>query len=433
MRLALFGTLWARGRGGAVVASTENRSALDDLHWLGIEPDEMAAPVDGRRALEAGQELVAANKAYPCFCSVAELREMTVNPVPFPEQVLYDHRCRKLSLTDRAALERMGRKARVRVIVPEEPREVEGIEAARPKADFAIIEQDGTPTALFSAVLSARDAQATDLLVDADRAHELAHWLVVADALGWTLPRLRVFTPWLTPEGAPIGQKPDGLTISELRARGFHPQAILATAARAGWDPGAASSLAEMGPAFDLDAVQLASPTLDMQAMLTRNGDTLRALDRGDLLAAMSDHLERKGFPFASRDPAWQARFVDAVAKEMTTLSDAEGWAVLLLTSTADYDREVARVLRSTETQELITEFEKAMDKVDNNGEDARSWRVVLADFRRDATAPGRALATMRMVLTGQREGPGLPPILALLGVDGCRQRLEKARRYAAG
>lgn len=436
MRLALFGTLWARGRGGTVVASTENRSALDDLEWLGMEADQMASPVDQKRAHEVGQELIAAGKAYPCFCSVAELREMLVNPVAFPETVLYDGRCRKLSPTDRAALERMGRKARIRVIVPEEPpglEGVEGLEPTRPRADFAVVEQDGSPTALFSAVLSNRDAGSTDILVDGGRAHELAHWRVVADALGWQIPALRLLPPWLSPDGLPIGTKADGLTISELRARGFHPRAVIGTAARAGWDPGTAETIDAMAPAFDLAQVSGESPVLDMAAMLKRNGDTLRALDHADLVAAMADHLERKGFPFAERDARWQDRFVKAVAKEMTTLSDAEEWAALLLTPTADYDREVARVLRAPDTQELITEFEKAMDKVENNGEDARAWRVVLGDFRRDAEAPGRALVTMRLVLTGQREGPGLPPILALLGVDGCRQRLEKARRYAAG
>jgi len=422
----------ARAKGGSVVASTENRSALDDLEWLGIEPDEMTAPVDARRAAEVGEELIAAGRAYPCFCSVAELREMAVNPTGFPEPVVYDQRCRKLSPADRAALTRMGRKARVRVIVPEEPSSLPGVDAPLPRTDFTIVEPDGNPTTILSAVLSARDAQATHILVDGARAHELNHWLCVAEALQWPLPPLHLLPTWLTPEGPPISERSDGLTISALRAQGYHPKALVSAAARVGWDPGQAETIEDMTGSFSLDALGTQTPVLDLPEIRQRNGDTLRAMDEADLVQAIGEHLDRKGYPFTEREPAWQRRFVKAVAPEMQTLSDAEEWATLLLTSTVDYDRETARVLRDPTTQELITEFEKALDQVEADGHDARAWRVVLTDFRREAAAPGRALVTMRIVLTGQREGPGLPPILALLGVEGCRARLEKARRYAS-
>ncbi len=431
--MALFATLWARGQGGTVVASSENRSALDDLQWLGLSWDEMAAPIDSKRAAQKGQELIAAGKAYPCFCSVAELREMTVNTLNFPESVLYDQRCRGLSAVDRAALEKLGRKWRVRIDVPPVSPEIAGVETLPVRSDFAVVELDGTPTALFSSVLSASDANATDLLVDGSRAHELAHWWVVAEALGWQGPRLHLIPPWLSPEGLPIGQKADGLSISELRARGFHPSALLRAAATAGWEAGESSDLTAMASRFRVEDVSPDSPTLDMDALLKLNGDTLRGLDRALLVEAIGDHLDRKGFPFSERDTRWKERFVGAVATEMTTLSDAEEWASVLLTSTADYDREVARVLRAPETQTLIAEFTRAMGNIEGDGEDTRAWRSVLADFRRDSAAPGRALVTLRLVLTGQREGPGLPSVLTLLGVDGCRQRLEKARRYAGG
>lgn len=391
----------------------------------------MAAPIDSRRASDVSSQLVEAGTAFRCLCSSSELREMPVNPNTLPEPAIYDGRCRKLSEVDRAALEKMGRKARVRVVVPEQPDTIPGIDALVPVAHFTVVEADGSPTALFSSVLSARDAKANSLLVDGQRVPELAHWLVIAQALGWELPTLRILPPWLNEAGQSIGSSADGLTISELRARGFHPTALLNCAARAGWDPGKATTLEDMTAAFDLQSISPDSPVLEMSRLLQLNGDTLRALTEAELVQAIGEHLERKGYPFTDRDPAWQQRFTKIVSKTMATLSDTELWASLLLTSTADYDREVARVLRSPTTQALITEFEKAVDSVGNNGEDARSWRIALADFRRDASAPGRALSTIRQVLTGQREGPGLPPILALLGVEGCRQRLEKARRYA--
>lgn len=434
VRLALFGALWARSQGGIVVASVENRSALDDLEWVGIEPDEMAAPANEKRAAEVAQELVAEGKAYPCYCTVAEFREMAVNPAGFPDSFHYDGRCKKLTQTDRAAMEKMGRKPRIRLVLPETLPPLDRVEAPAPKADFAIMEPDGSPSDIFAAILSPREAQATALLVDGARVRELAHWLVVADVLNWQIPELRILPPWKTADGSLVSEHPAQWSIAALRDAGYLARAILQGAARAGWDPGDAADLDEMAARFDIDQLQGDSPVLDPDGLKALNGQVLRGLDAVELVQVVGDYLERRGYPFMERDPEWQSRFVSATTSELSTLSDAEAWAGIVLTSTVDYDRDVARHLRSPDTHALIAEFQKAMDAhLDGDkGGDARDWRPVLTDFRASATAPGRALATMRLVLTGQREGPGLAGILALLGREGCQQRLEKARRYTA-
>ena len=433
MRLALFATLWARSQGGVVVASTENRSALDDLEWVGIEPDQMARPADEKRAVEVARELVEAGKAYPCYCSGAEFREMPVNPLGFPEPMAYDGRCRELTASDRATMEKMGRKPRFRILLPEDLPATGLMGSPQPVADFAFVEPDGSPSDSFGAVLGPRDAEATAILVHGSRVRELAHWQILADALGWTLPELRVLPPWTSPEGALIAETNGAWSISALRAQGYVARALMLAAARAGWDPGDAADLAAMTARFDVEAVSTSAPILDPLALQTLNGEVLRALGEEELVHIVGDYLERKGYPFMERDPAWQKRFVRAAAQEMKTLSDAEAWAGILLTSTVDYDKEVARTLRLPATHELIDQFEKAMvTLITDGGGDPRTWRSVLNEFRQDSSAPGRALATMRLVLSGQREGPSLASILSLLGVEGCKARLEKARRYTA-
>ncbi|MCB9780907.1 MAG: hypothetical protein H6742_20225 [Alphaproteobacteria bacterium] len=429
VRLALFGTLWAHHDDGTVVASIENRSALDDLEWLGIEPDEMAAPAGDARAAEVAAELIEEAKAYQCYCTQAEFREMPVNPSGFPETVAYDLRCRRLTPSDRASLEKMGRSPRVRLILPEEL-PTPDVDAPAVTSDFPIVGPDGHALDLFSAVLSPRDAGATALLVDGGRAHELAHWLVVAQALDWEIPQLVVLPAWIGPDGKVMGKDSSSLTVASLRAQGFHPKAIVAIAARAGWNPGDLTDIDDMAKAFDVADLTTESPVLDMDAFRTLNGEILRGLDESDLVQAVGEHLERRGYPFMDRDPEWQQRFVRAARKEMTTLADAEGWAALLLTATADYDREVARVLREPSTQELVEAFAKAMAGIEGDGTDANAWRGVLSELRTNSSTPGRAMAILRLIMTGQREGPGVATILSLLGIDGCQARIEKARRY---
>jgi lysyl-tRNA synthetase class I len=93
-----------------------------------------------------------------------------------------------------------------------------------------------------------------------------------------------------------------------------------------------------------------------------------------------------------------------------------------------DYERAIAEVLREKQTQLLITTFEKCIKKGKTSS--MNEWKAVLAKFRISVDVPGRALMIVRMVLTGERRGPNLAQLLTLLGEDGTRVRLKKARKY---
>ena len=54
----------------------------------------------------------------------------------------------------------------------------------------------------------------------------------------------------------------------------------------------------------------------------------------------------------------------------------------------------------------------------------------MFAKFRSTVDIPGRSLALIRLVLTGERAGPNLAVLATLLGEDGTRNRLERARKY---
>src|SRR5690606_11362927 len=93
-RTALFNWLWARSQGGTFVLRIEDtdeerssldsvRAILDSLRWLGLDWDE-GPEVGGEfgpyfqserkeRYREAAESLIAAGKAYRCYCTKEEL------------------------------------------------------------------------------------------------------------------------------------------------------------------------------------------------------------------------------------------------------------------------------------------------------------------------------------------------------------------------
>ena len=102
--------------------------------------------------------------------------------------------------------------------------------------------------------------------------------------------------------------------------------------------------------------------------------------------------------------------------------------AGFVLTSSVSYEKASAEMLREPSTQDLIDTFEGFIKK--GKTKTLKDWKGVFAKFRTQVEVPGRALSLIRLVLTGERRGPNLAVLTTLLGEEGTRNRLEKARKY---
>src|SRR6185436_11766449 len=118
VRTALFNWLLARGQGGTFVLriedSDQERSTresedqiLRDLRWLGLDWDE-GPDIGGSRGpyrvserlhlyQSFAKELLAAERAYYCFCSTAQLESERQAAVAEGRPAVYAGTCRRLS------------------------------------------------------------------------------------------------------------------------------------------------------------------------------------------------------------------------------------------------------------------------------------------------------------------------------------------------
>ena len=139
-----------------LIATDDVPDALEDLKWLGAEPSEVAKTDSKGQLSTLADSLVEEGKAYHCYCSSAELREMPAAIPGSPEAIVYDGRCRQLSPEDQKALAKAGRKPATRLIVPEDPTKVlpKRLHAHLPRrlGDFQIFSDSGATAALSSAV-----------------------------------------------------------------------------------------------------------------------------------------------------------------------------------------------------------------------------------------------------------------------------------------
>jgi len=421
-------SLWTWSKGGTLVATTDNVSALDDLAWLEVEPDETISPDTKTSAQDVIEDLVAQDKAYPCFCTPAELREMAAAPRGYREPTIYDGRCRTLSADDQKALAKAGRKPSVRLRVSEAGTEglSKTLASYMPKQlhDFVIQEADGTITTEFAAALNDSEAGATHILLHSSDLTHLHQRVLIAQALGLKSPQ---FTTIADVEQTG-GEGPRWQTISHLRDTGFHPTAVRKSLLSAGWSKAGQGSVKELAKNFKVAQLSKTVSAIDLDQLREHNSAVLQDMGDNDQVDAIFEHLARRGFAFESRDKRWRKKFVDLVVEDLNTLADAETMAGFVLTQGVSYDKRSAEQLREPSTQALIDTFEGCIKK--GKSSSLKDWKGIFAKFRSTVDIPGRSLAMIRLVLTGERSGPNLAVLATLLGEEGTRNRLEKARKY---
>jgi len=429
MRLALLTSLWAWSRKAELIATDDLPDALEDLKWLGVEPAEIVATDSKNQLKTLVDSLVEEDKAYPCYCSSAELREMPAAVLGSPEAIVYDGRCQQLSEDDQKALAKAGRKPSIRLRVPEDPAEVlpKRLHPHLPRriGDFQIL-IDGNPTTALSAAVDDKASGTTHTLLqqsDALRVHQRA---LLARAIGSNCPELS-FIP-ISQQVTEAGSTARGWnTIGSFRDEGYLPSAVRLLLLESTLK-NTNTDLKKLVPQFKLASINKQTASLNLDNLQTANAVALKGLPEKERVEAVVAHLERRGFSFRDLDLRWKKKFVSTLVEDMATLSDAERMAALVLTDTVDYERAIAEILRDKKTQLLITTFEKSIKKGKTSS--MNEWKAVLAKFRISVDVPGRALMIVRMVLTGERRGPNLAQLLTLLGESGTRIRLKKARKY---
>src|SRR5688572_26395821 len=132
-RTALLNWFFAKHTGGTFILRIEDtdneRSTdshtqviLDGLRWLGVTWDE--GPVfqgaDGDRHRADVAKLVAAGKAYPCFCTKEELDAQRAVAEKAKSGFKCDRRCRKLSPAEVEAKKKAGLPYSIRLMMPQE-------------------------------------------------------------------------------------------------------------------------------------------------------------------------------------------------------------------------------------------------------------------------------------------------------------------------
>jgi glutamyl-tRNA synthetase len=438
-RTALFNWLYARGRGGKMLLRIEDTdrersteaaitAILDGLSWLGLDWDGEAVYQFSRSARhrEVVEELLAAGRAYRCYASPDELKDMREKARAEGRSKLYDGRWRDRDLSEAPP----GVEPVIRLKAPltgetamEDQVQGRVVWQNENLDDLVLLRSDGTPTYMLAVVVDDHDMGVTHVIRGDDHLTNAARQTQIYNALGWNVPVMAHIPLIHGPDGSKLSKRHGALGVDAYRAMGYLPAAMRNYLVRLGWAHGDQEifSTEEMIAAFDLPQIGRSPARFDFAKLESLNGHYMRQTADADLLAEMERVLPHvAGGPelAAKLTPALREKLLAAMgglkerAKTLVELIDGARFIVAGRPLALD---DKAAALLTPEARPLLGELSEDLAALEPWTAEATE-QAVRAFAERKGIKLGGVAQPLRAALTGRTTSPPIFDVLAVLG-----------------
>ncbi len=421
VRTALVNWLFAKGQGGAFVLRIDDtdleRSTREfedgietDLRWLGLTWDErynQSQRFD--RYEEAAARLKAAGRLYPCYETAEELDRRRKVQLSRGLPPIYDRAALNLTEAEKAAYEAEGRAPHWRFKL--EGKRVAWEDLARGHAevdtasmsDPVLIRADGLFLYTLPSVVDDIDMGISHVIRGEDHVTNTGAQIELFEALGAAAPGFAHMPLLVGADGEALSKRLGSLSISEMRAQGYEPIAVVSHLGRIGTsDPlEVAESVEALGASFAFSKMGRSPARYD-----TADLDRLNA----QALHAMSYDQARPRL--AEMDCDLGEAFWTVVRANLDRFADVATWAAVVrgpvtpIIEDAGFLAQAAALL----PQDI----------------DETAWSRWTEAVKAQTGAKGKALfKPLREAITGQAHGPDMAALAPLIG----RERIERRLR----
>jgi glutamyl-tRNA synthetase len=447
-RTALFNWLFARHHGGSFrlriedtdrVRSTPEAVAaiIDGLDWLGLGWDGEIVHQSARaeRHAEIARQLLAAGRAYYCYCTPAELAAMRDKARAEKRSVRYDGAWR-----DRDPGEApLGVAPVIRLKAPQQGETtihdlVQGeVTIANAELDdLIILRADGSPTYNHSVVVDDHDMEITHVIRGDDHLNNAFRQTQMYRALDWPVPEFAHVPLIHGPDGAKLSKRHGALGVEAYREMGYLPETLRNYLLRLGWSHGDDEiiSTEEAIGWFDLNSVGRAPARFDFAKLDSLNGHYIRSAEDARLVALVGGRLEQTlGHPLGETDQERLLRAMPELKLRPKTLAELAANARFLVAKRPIRPDDKAAKLLASEARRLLAALLPALDGAAWRSEDIEERVRSFADVH--GVTIGAVAQPLRAALTGSIASPGIFAVMEFLGRDETLGRIGDAAEGA--
>jgi glutamyl-tRNA synthetase len=468
-RTALFNYLFARHTGGTFILRLEDtdqarsslayeKDILDGLRWLGLAWDEgpevageaARGPHAPYRQMErlpsyaaAAERLLAADQAYPCYCTPGQLeadrKAQDVGRLP-PR---YVGRCANLTADERAAFEAAGRRGALRFRVGEGVIAFDDIvrghveiDVSNLGGDFVIVRADGSPLYHFTVVVDDAAMEISHVIRGEDHLSNTPKHILLFRALGYPVPQFGHLPLILNADRSKMSKRKSQTAVADYIAQGFIREALVNYLALLGWGTGTEEevlSLDEIVERFELEAVHKGGAVFDRERLEWLNGQWIRRLAPDELIDRLRPfveaHRQAGRIDRMPSDDELRA-LLPVVQERLPTLGAIGELAGFLWVDELAFD---AATLIPKRWDAVTTRagLEAARSTIETVGEVTFEADELEPPLRRLAEEmgwkPGDLFMAIRVAVTGRTATPPLFDTLVALGRERTLGRLDHA------
>jgi glutamyl-tRNA synthetase len=443
VRTALFNWLFARHHGGSFILRIEDtdvaRSSqeylaaiLDGLKWLDLEWDEGPYFQSQRAQLyrEHVEQLLAAGKAYRCYCTPEELEERRQQALAEGRKPKYDGRCR--GRTDQPA----DLPFAIRFKTPQEGETIvddlikgQVSFANEELDDLIIMRSDNTPTYNFVVVVDDALMGITYVIRGDDHLNNTPRQVHLYEALGYPTPAFAHLPLIMGEDRTRLSKRHGAASVTAYQEMGYMPHALVNYLARLGWSHGDQEvfSREELIAKFSLEGTGRSAGIFNPDKLLWLNAHYLKEGDPQEIAQELIPFLHQRGI---KAEPNGRlGKVVQSLQPRAKTLVEMAEMAEFYFRDDFSYDekgsRKFLRPELSTFLVSLLEEFRGSEDFDEANLE---------RRFRRLTEQQGlklnQAAQGVRVALTGKTVSPGLFEVMEGIGRERVIKRLERALGY---
>ncbi|MBS1711637.1 MAG: glutamate--tRNA ligase [Armatimonadetes bacterium] len=487
LRTVVFNDFFAKGNQGILILRIEDtdrsrynpeseQEFIDTLAWAGIEFDEGPhaggphAPYRQSERKEAGiyaehiQTLLENGAAYKAFDTPEDLEQMRefqrINKMPTG---YFGGEWRDATPQKVEGAESSGKPFVIRLKVPHGTK-IKGVDAIRGNLEWdggtvddpVLIKADGMPTYHFAAMVDDHLMGITHVFRGEEWISSYPKHIALYGAFGWEMP-VFVHCPVIVgADGKKLSKRHGATRVLDYAAQGFLPQPLRNFIALIGWSPGddrEAMTDAELAEAFDIKGIQPSPGRFDMEKLRWMNGLAIRAMDPEALFRAVSDYVgdsmvwnywnnlePEEGQPQPSdfipgleslktmiqTNPAYVKQVLPLEQERVGTLADFGPACHFFFIDEVEFDaKAVEKAFRSDHVEPLFRHLHERAGEDDLPAQwehSIKAWAEAQGIERM-----GPIIMPIRVAMTGKLAGPGLFDLLAALGRDRVRARLERA------
>ncbi len=443
LRTALYSYLWARKTNGEFKLRIEdtdtqrnNDAAMDAIikafDWVGLNYDGEVEYQSKRLDIYTKyiNQLLDEGKAYYCYMSREELDALRESQMANKQTPKYDGTWRPEDGKKLPAIPE-GVEPVVRIKSPKKGiiTFIDGVKSimnfdCSEVDDFVIARSNGMPTYNFVVTIDDSLMNISDVIRGDDHLTNTAKQIVIYEALGFDVPKFYHVPMINNPQGKKLSKRDGALDVMDYKRQGYLPEALLNFLVRLGWSNGDQEifSMDEMLELFDPSNINKSASSYNEEKLLWLNSHYIKNVSNDRLLK------ELEFFDCYIEGHDKKEMILDLSKERAQTIVELKEAINKIMEAPSDYEAKGSRKFVKEDTPKILECYLNILEEKKEALRLAVDYELLTKPFIEEFELKFPQLfQPIRIALTGGTQAPSVYDIMAILGFDEVKSRINKA------